>query len=101
MDGELVGAVTVEGVGLGVPVWGWRLFVEQVAVGQGGSLELGVGLAKAEALHGFARASVRAGAIRDLGLLLYPPVRKGRIVTDDSDKLGSGPSRSSSAQLPA
>ena len=78
MDGRLVGAVTVERVGPGALAWRRRRIVEEVAVGQGGGLELGVGLAESEALHRFAGAAVRAGAVGDLGLLVYPPVRQGR-----------------------
>ena len=59
-------------------------------MGECGGLELGVGLAEAEALHGFASAAVGAGAIRDLGLLLYPPVRQGRILANEADQLGAG-----------
>ena len=89
MDGRLVGAVAVEGVGLGALAGGRRVLVEQVAVGERGGLELGVGLAEAEALHRFAGAAVRAGSVSDLGLLLDPPVRQGRILADDADELGA------------
>ena len=57
-------------------------------MGQGGGLELGVGLTEAETLHGFAGAAVGTGAVRHPRLLFDPPVREGRILADEADELG-------------
>ena len=73
----------------GVLAGGGLGLVEQVAVGERRGLELGVGLAEPEAFHGFAGAAVGARAVRDLGLLLDPPVREGRILADDANQFGA------------
>ena len=85
----LVGTVTVEGVGLAALVGDCRDFIEQVAIGEGGGLQLGVCFAEPEHLHAVAGAAVRAGAVRDLRLLLDPPVRERGVFADDADKLGA------------